>query len=60
MGLAIIFLLVTALAVWGVFRSLGGKNFFGMLMAGATTLVFGWFTVMTFIDVFTGGGSTGH
>ncbi|RBW70569.1 DUF2759 domain-containing protein [Bacillus taeanensis] len=61
MGLAIIFGLVTLLAVFGVFRELRKKNMFAVTFAVLTVAVFGWFTVMTVIDViFGGGGSGGH
>lgn len=60
MGLAIIFAIVTILAALGLLRSLKVKNMLGSGFAFLTFAVFGWFTIMTFIDVFTGGGSTGH
>ncbi|WP_028399205.1 DUF2759 domain-containing protein [Ectobacillus panaciterrae] len=47
MGLVIIFLLVTLLAVFAAFRTLKEKNMLGAFLSVATVLVFGWFTVMT-------------
>jgi uncharacterized membrane protein len=61
MGLAIIFALVTILSVFGIIRELRKKNMFAVGFAFLSVAVFGWFTVMTFIDViFGGGGSGGH
>jgi uncharacterized membrane protein len=60
MGLAIIFGLVTILALWGVVRELKTKNLMALGFAFITVAVFGWFTVMTVFDIFTGGGSAGH
>ncbi|WLR49776.1 DUF2759 domain-containing protein [Bacillus tianshenii] len=56
MGLVIIFTLVTLLAAVGTLRSLSRKNGLAILFAGGTTLVFGWFTVMTFIAILNGHG----
>ncbi|MEC3883099.1 MULTISPECIES: DUF2759 domain-containing protein [Halobacillus] len=44
---AILLLLVTILCVWAIFRELKTKNFFAVLFAGASALIFGWFSVMT-------------
>nr|WP_255437671.1 DUF2759 domain-containing protein [Thalassobacillus sp. CUG 92003] len=44
---AIIILLVTILCVFAVFRELKSKNFFAVLFAGASALIFGWFSIMT-------------
>ncbi|UOQ93731.1 DUF2759 domain-containing protein [Halobacillus shinanisalinarum] len=44
---AIILLLVTILCVCAVFREIKTKNFFAVLFAAASALVFGWFSVMT-------------
>lgn len=49
MGLVIIFSLIAILAGLGAFRSLKSKNFLGAFWGAASFLVFGWFTVMTFI-----------
>ncbi|MGM0921179.1 MAG: DUF2759 domain-containing protein [Bacillota bacterium] len=49
MGLVIIFTLVTLLSVYGLYRSFKGKNVLGIVFAGGTLAVFGWFTVMTII-----------
>lgn len=50
MGLVIIFSLVTVLAAFGILRSLKEKNLLGLVFAGGTFLVIGWFTVMTIIN----------
>jgi hypothetical protein len=60
MGLAVIFALVAILAAFGLLRSLKIKNLMAAGFAFLTFAVFGWFTVMTVLDVFMGGGSTGH
>ncbi|MFD2925966.1 MULTISPECIES: DUF2759 domain-containing protein [Halobacillus] len=44
---AIILFLVTILCVCAVFREIKTKNFFAVLFAAASALVFGWFSVMT-------------
>ncbi|MCA0970090.1 DUF2759 domain-containing protein [Halobacillus litoralis] len=44
---AIILLIVAVLCVFAVFRELKTKNFFAVLFAGVSALVFGWFSVMT-------------
>nr|WP_075034801.1 DUF2759 domain-containing protein [Halobacillus dabanensis] len=44
---AILLLLVTILCVFAVFRELKTKNFFAVLFAGISALIFGWFSVMT-------------
>ncbi|MRX72622.1 DUF2759 family protein [Bacillus lacus] len=49
MGLVIIFSLVTLLSVWGFYRSLMDKNLLGIVFAGGTLAVFGFFTIMTII-----------
>ncbi|MFC0188276.1 DUF2759 domain-containing protein [Fictibacillus aquaticus] len=61
MGLAIITGLVAILAAFGLLRTLKIKNLFAAGFAFLTFAVFGWFTVMTVLDVFLGGGgSSGH
>jgi hypothetical protein len=60
MGLAIITGLVAILAALGLLRSLKIKNLMAVGFSFLTFAVFGWFTVMTVLDVFLGGGSTGH
>ncbi|MGM7701966.1 DUF2759 domain-containing protein [Pseudalkalibacillus sp. Hm43] len=61
MALSIIFGLVTLFALWAVFRELKRKNVFALGFAFLTLAVFGWFTVMTVIDLFhTGGWGAGH
>ena len=49
MGTVIIFLLIAILAGFGAIRSLKDKNILGVLFAGGSFLVFGWFSVMTII-----------
>ncbi|MDX8291144.1 DUF2759 domain-containing protein [Metabacillus indicus] len=49
MGLVIIFALVTLLSVLGLLRSFKDKNVMGIVFAGGTLAVFGWFTVMTIL-----------
>jgi hypothetical protein len=58
MGLVILFGLVTILCAIAVLRELRTKNFLAVGLAGLTVLVFGWFTVMTFISLLSGGGSS--
>ncbi|UOQ42527.1 DUF2759 domain-containing protein [Halobacillus salinarum] len=43
----IILLIVSILCVLAVFREFKSKNFFAVLFAGASALVFGWFSIMT-------------
>jgi hypothetical protein len=50
MGTVIIFLLVAILAAIGFIRSLKSRNIVGVLFAVGTCLVFGWFSIMTFIN----------
>ncbi|AIM15602.1 MULTISPECIES: DUF2759 domain-containing protein [Neobacillus] len=50
MGLVIIFALVTLLAGYGTFSALKNKNLLGAFWGLASFAVFGWFTVMTFIN----------
>lgn len=59
MALAIIFMLVTLLALVSIFRQLRKKQMLGFVFALLAVVVFGWFSVMTFIDVFNGGGAPG-
>lgn len=59
MGIVIIFTLVTLLCVAGTLRSLKSKNMLATIFAGASVLVFGWFTVMTFIGILGGHGVPG-
>ena len=47
MVLAVIFLLVAILCAIAVIRELKSKNLFGVAFAGISTLVFGWFSLMT-------------
>ncbi|ELK46224.1 DUF2759 family protein [Halobacillus sp. ACCC02827] len=44
---AILLLLATILCIFAVLRELKTKNFFAVVFAGASALVFGWFSVMT-------------
>lgn len=57
MALAIIFSLVTLIALVAIFRELRKKNMLGFALALVALAVFGWFSVMTIIDVFQGGGA---
>lgn len=56
MGLVIIFALVTIFCAISTVRSLANKNVLAIGFAGISTLVFGWFTVMTIIAMTHGGG----
>ncbi|WP_338750084.1 DUF2759 domain-containing protein [Bacillus sp. FJAT-52991] len=49
-GLIIIFGLVAILAVFGSLSALKSKNILGILFGLGTAGVFGWFTIMTFIN----------
>ncbi|MFG6148527.1 DUF2759 family protein [Halobacillus sp. B23F22_1] len=44
---AILLLLVTILCVMAVFREIKTKNFFAVLFAAGSAIMFGWFSVMT-------------
>ena len=50
MVLAIIFLLVASVCIFGTLRSIKNRNFLAVFFAGATTLLFGWFSIMTLIS----------
>ncbi|MGG2064403.1 MULTISPECIES: DUF2759 domain-containing protein [unclassified Bacillus (in: firmicutes)] len=50
MGLVIIFALVTLLGLYSSLKTLRDKNLLAGGFSVATALVFGWFTVMTFIN----------
>ncbi|MBR7554209.1 DUF2759 domain-containing protein [Allobacillus sp. GCM10007491] len=50
MVLAIIFLLVAIVCIFGTLRSIKNRNFLAVFFAGATTLLFGWFSIMTIIS----------
>lgn len=41
--------LVTILAVFALFTSFKNKNYLGVIFAGGSAAVFGWFTIMTII-----------
>ena len=45
MVLAIIFLLVAIVCVFGVFRSFKNRNFLAIFFSGASVLLFGWFSI---------------
>lgn len=49
MVLAVILLIVALLCAMAVFRELKNKNFFAVVIAGISTLTFGWFSIMTLI-----------
>ncbi|MCU1808226.1 DUF2759 domain-containing protein [Cytobacillus firmus] len=50
MGIVIIFGLVALLAGIGTFTALKNKNILGVLFGLGSFLVFGWFSLMTFIN----------
>ncbi|KGX88872.1 DUF2759 family protein [Pontibacillus litoralis] len=56
MVLAIMLLLVTILCIIAFFRELKTRNFFAVAFAGVSTLAFGFFSIMTLISPFIGGG----
>ncbi|MFC0522621.1 DUF2759 domain-containing protein [Pontibacillus salicampi] len=60
MTLAIMMLLVTILCALAVFREFKTRNMFAVAFAGISTLVFGFFSIMTIISQFTSGGGGGH
>ncbi|GEL77336.1 DUF2759 domain-containing protein [Tenuibacillus multivorans] len=47
MVLGIILFFVAILSLFAVFRELKNRNVLAILFAGASTAVFGWFSVMT-------------
>ncbi|MBD8071346.1 DUF2759 domain-containing protein [Bacillus sp. PS06] len=49
MGTVIIFALVAILGVFGLIGSLRDKNILGLMFSFGAIVVFGWFSVMTFI-----------
>ncbi len=49
MGTAIIFSLVTILALFGFFSALKNKNILGALFGIGTVAVFGFFSIMTIV-----------
>lgn len=51
MGIAIIFLLVALLALFGTISALKNKNILGILFGGGTLLVFGFFAVATLLHI---------
>ncbi|MCD5323561.1 MULTISPECIES: DUF2759 domain-containing protein [Pontibacillus] len=60
MVLAIMLLVVTILCALAVFRELKTNNLFAVAFAGISTLVFGFFSIMTIISQFTNSGGGGH
>lgn len=50
MGIVVIFSLVSLLALFGLYRALRRRNILGCLFALGTAAVFGWFSIMTFIN----------
>ncbi|MFC7393350.1 DUF2759 domain-containing protein [Scopulibacillus cellulosilyticus] len=56
MAVGIIFLLIAILCLYGAIRALKKRNIFGAGYAIISLAVFGWFSVMTIIDVLQGGG----
>ncbi len=57
MVLAIIFLLVAIVCVFGVFRSFKNRNFLAIFFSGASVLLFGWFSIMTIVSELSAMGS---
>lgn len=49
MGLVIIFGLVAILAIFALISTFKNKNFLGIVFALGTAVVFGWFSIMTFL-----------
>ncbi|MBO8156102.1 MAG: DUF2759 domain-containing protein [Bacillaceae bacterium] len=47
MVMGILMLIVTILSLIAVFREAKNRNFFAVAFAGISTLVFGWFSIMT-------------
>ncbi len=56
MVIGILFLLVSLLCLAGAIREISKRNFLGALYAVVTLAVFGWFSVMTILDILHGGG----
>lgn len=56
MAIGIMFFLVAILCLIGAIREISKRNFFGAIYAIITLAVFGWFSIMTIIDVLHGGG----
>ncbi|EFV74985.1 MULTISPECIES: DUF2759 domain-containing protein [Cytobacillus] len=50
MGLVIIFGLVALLSGFGTISAIKNKNLLGVLFGAGSFLVFGWFSIMTFIN----------
>lgn len=50
MGLVIIFILVSLLALFGTFSALKNKNVLGIIFGAGSAAVFGWFAIMTLIN----------
>ncbi|WP_170007650.1 DUF2759 domain-containing protein [Bacillus fonticola] len=50
MGTAIIFALVAIVAAAGSYRTLKEKNLLGFALSFTTLALFGWFSIMTFIN----------
>nr|WP_239549268.1 DUF2759 domain-containing protein [Scopulibacillus daqui] len=49
-------MLIAILCLIGAIRAFKSRNFFGAGYAVITLAVFGWFSIMTIIDVLNGGG----
>lgn len=56
MAIGIMFLLVTILCLFGAISQFKKRNFLGVGYAIVSLAFFGWFSVMTIIDVLGGGG----
>lgn len=50
MGLVIIFALVALLGLAATLRAFKDKNILAILFAGGSTVVFGWFAIMTVVN----------
>lgn len=55
MALAILLLLVAIFCAIAVVRELRNKNFFAVIFAGLSLVVFGWFSIMTIFSILTTG-----
>ncbi|TCP31145.1 uncharacterized protein DUF2759 [Scopulibacillus darangshiensis] len=56
MAIGIMFLLVAILCLIGAIREISKRNFLGAGYAIVSLAFFGWFSIMTIIDVLGGGG----
>jgi len=56
MVIGVIFLIIAVLCLLAIFREGKKHNFFGAGYALIACVVLGWFSIMTLIDVLSGGG----